>query len=137
MKKLFLIILVAVSAWTWIGFAKGSKNDAAQLVELESTEAGQAREFVRKAFADYDQTGEKALRKYWSQPVHEPAFTSSVELLDKLSNLGGAVGGRTVHPKFNRDSLLMEVKAGGRKIQVSLAAGNQGYAIESITEPGK
>lgn len=137
MKKLLLIILVSATAWSLLGFIRGSKDEAAQLVPLAPAELGKAQNVVRKAFADYEQNGEKALKEHWAYPIYEPEFNSSTELMNKLGELKAITPGRAVHPKFNPKSLLMDAKVGGRNIQISLTIDEYGYAIESVRERGR
>ena len=134
MKKLLIIILVLASAWSLLGFIRGSKDEAAQLIKLAPAEQSKVHDFIRKAFADYEQNGEKALKEHWAYPIYEPEFNSSTGLMDKLGELKAVTPGRAVHPKFNPKSMLVDAKVGGRNIQISLTIDEYGYAIESVRE---
>jgi hypothetical protein len=134
MKKLLIIVLVLASVWSLLGFIRGSKDEAAQLITLAPTEQSKVHNFIRKAFADYEQNGEKALKEYWAYPIYEPEFNNTIDLMGKLDELKGVAPGRAVHPKFNPKSLLIDAKVDGRNIQISLTIDEYGYAIESVKE---
>ena len=134
MKKILLVlILFGVAVWTGIAWTRGPHVEGAELVPLTTaSELKNAQDFVCQAIGEYRRNGKKALQDYWIYPIYEPEFKQSVEVLKSLAENSKVQPGCVVHPKFNQDSLLMEVQCGKHNFQVALTREKQEYYLQSI-----
>ena len=134
MKKLLIVIvLLGLTAWSWIGFARSRNVEGAELVQI--TGDANLREvdaFVHEAIAAYRQKGEKELRKYWIYPAYEPEFEESAAVLDKLGDKFETK--KIVHPKFNPNSMLVEVNSQGKEFRVQLERFKSEYYLQSVAQ---
>jgi|GEM_PF-6143080 len=132
-KTLLLLVLFGTAMWTWFVWSRGDKVEGAELVALASAaELKNAQNFVCQAIGEYRRNGEKALQGYWIYPIYEPEFKHSTEVLNSLAENSKVQPGRAVHPKFNQDSLLMDVQCGERNFQVALTREKQEYYLQSV-----
>lgn len=134
MKKLIVLVLVAVIAVVVYAMQGEKKPEGAEFVTLDAEAAKAPKGFVRKVLSAYEEGGSNAVEKYWKQPLYGPDFEKSTRLLSSLRPCCAMELGRITHLKFNAESLLMDAESGGHQLQIALLRQGNVFCMQRITD---